>query len=86
MSGGLLQLPMRASGRQIIVYVFIKDALWFRGQGEIVLTKEADKCSNYNLISMIRTAFAHVNDLPLVEANCGGTGPMADLGEISCEE
>lgn len=69
-----------------MVYVFIKDALWFRGQGEIILTKEADKYSDYDLISMIRTAFAHMNDLALVEANCGGAGPMADLGAISYEE
>jgi hypothetical protein len=57
-----------------MVYVFTKDALWFRGQGEIILTKEADKYSDYDLISMIRTAFAHMNDLPLGEANCVAQG------------
>ena len=52
----------------------------------VIVDESALELSPEEIKESIHIAFSHMEDGPLVDACCGGTGPLADLGQITFEE
>jgi len=69
-----------------MVVITIDDILDFTPNFGVLIRKGAIESSPERVHEAIRVAFSHMNDQPLVDACCGGIGPLAGLGRIDYEE
>ena len=67
-------------------YVEIKDVLTFSSNNGVNLEWGALDLSPQELYETVKTAFGHLDDQPLKDACCGGTGPLSTLGKIQYED
>lgn len=52
----------------------------------VIVDKSALDLSPEEIKESIHIAYSHIEDEPSVDACCGGTAPLADLGQITFEE
>jgi 5-methylcytosine-specific restriction endonuclease McrA len=67
-------------------FVSIKDILYFSSNNGVILKPGALKVSAEELQETVHRAFMHMDDYYLVEACCGGRGPLAGYFEITYEQ
>lgn len=66
--------------------VAIGNLLWFSANDGVTLEKAATDADPIVLRDAVRLAFAHMNDPLLMDACCGGSGPLADTGDLTFDE
>ncbi len=66
--------------------IHIKDWVQFAPNIGVMVQKEAVTASPEELHEAISTAWSHMNDRDLMDACCGGQGPLAKFGDIPYEE
>jgi 5-methylcytosine-specific restriction endonuclease McrA len=52
----------------------------------VLVHEKARSATPQELFDAVQTAYAHINDPPLVDACCGGRGPLAEYLELSFED
>lgn len=68
-----------------MVFVTIENLVTFAPNIGVLVEREAVNEPPEKLAEAVRIAFSHMEDQPLVDACCGGCGPLADMGQISYE-
>ncbi len=66
--------------------VRIKNILYFASNHGVILEWGALEVTPEELQKTVQLAFEHLHDKPLVEACCGGYGPLANHREIQFED
>lgn len=63
-------------------FVTIENLLIFAPNIGVLVQRAALESSPERLFEAVRIAYSHMEDEPLVDACCGGSGPLADYDEI----
>ncbi|MHB8652439.1 MAG: HNH endonuclease [Terriglobia bacterium] len=66
-------------------YITIGNLLTFAPNIGVMVNREAVASSPEELFEAVQIAYSHMDDEHLSNACCGGSGPLAGLGEISYE-
>ena len=66
-------------------FVHIGDLVYFNGNGDILVKDGARDASPEELYVAISAAFEHSSDPDLVNACCGGGGPLGEFTHITYE-
>lgn len=67
-------------------WIRIKDFIIFAPNIGVMVDQSALELPAEEIKEALKLAYAHIQDEPLVEACCGGSGLLADLGEITFED
>ncbi|MGO9316397.1 MAG: HNH endonuclease [Terracidiphilus sp.] len=67
-------------------FVKMGSILNFSSNNGVILESGALDVSPEKLYNAVKTAFSHLHDKLLLDACCGGRGPLADVFELSYEE
>ncbi|WP_081613211.1 HNH endonuclease [Xanthomonas sp. SHU 199] len=73
-------------GDLAVTFINIGDLVTFSSNNGVQVHKKAIDVSAEDLYTAITTAFSHMEDPALVDACCGGRGPLAQFFELSYEE
>lgn len=66
--------------------IHINESVAFSPNWGVQIDESILKYTNEEIREMLSLAYAHCQDELLVEANCGGTGPFADYGDLTFDE